>query len=81
MHHDLLRFKGADWAGMVFGVISTVYLAKEKRVGFLYGILCGGGWLAFGFLTESVAGIISNLLLIGFNCHGWWTWKKKRRGS
>jgi nicotinamide riboside transporter PnuC len=72
----LFKFKGADWVGMVFGLISTYYLAKEKRNGFLFGVVGGLGWVTFGFLTESIASIIANTCFIGFNCHGYFRWKK-----
>ena len=80
MVDTILKFHGTDWVGMIFGLLSTVYLAREKRVGFVYGAVCGGGWLAFGVITESFASILSNVLVIGFNCHGWLRWKKKHKG-
>lgn len=78
MLEQLLKFKGADWVGMIFGLISTYYLAKEKRVGFLIGVVGGLGWVTFGFLTGSIAGILANLCFIGFNCHGFFRWKRKQ---
>ena len=79
MLETFLKYKGTDWVGMVFGIVSTIYLAKERRIGFLFGSLCGAGWLGFGFLTESVASIISNLFLIAFNLRGWYKWKQKEK--
>jgi nicotinamide riboside transporter PnuC len=73
----LFKFKGADWVGMFFGLIATYKLAKERRSGFIYGLIGGIGWIVFGFLTGSIAGILANLCFIGFNCHGFWRWKKK----
>jgi hypothetical protein len=51
---SLWKFKGTDVIGMAFGIASTIYLAKERRIGFLYGSICGSGWLAFGILAESL---------------------------
>jgi nicotinamide riboside transporter PnuC len=76
---SLLKFKGTDWIGMIFGIMSTFFLAKERRIGFIFAAICGCGWLAFGILTESAASVVSNLFLIGFNCHGWWRWKQKNK--
>jgi hypothetical protein len=75
---SLLKFNGTDWVGMVFGLISTYMLAKERRYGFLVGVIGGIGWVIFGFLTGTVAGIMSNVLLIGFNVHGFIRWKYRR---
>jgi nicotinamide riboside transporter PnuC len=79
MLETLMKFKGADVIGMVFGIISTIYLAKERRIGFLFGTICGGGWLAFGVLAESIPSVISNIFLIIFNLRGWWRWKQKNK--
>ncbi|HYG22820.1 MAG TPA: nicotinamide mononucleotide transporter [Verrucomicrobiae bacterium] len=78
MLEQLIKFKGADWVGMVFGLISTYLLAKGKRVGFVVGVVGGLGWVTFGILTGSIAGILANICFIGFNCHGYFCWKKKQ---
>ena len=78
MEEALLKFKGSDWVGMVFGLVSTYLLAKEKRSGFIFGVLGGLGWVTFGFLTASIASIIANTFFIGFNCHGYFRWKRKQ---
>ncbi len=66
---------------MIFGLASAYFVAKEKRIGFVLAAICGAGWLAFGILTESIASVISNLFLIGVNCHGWLRWKRKHIGK
>ena len=78
---SLFKYQGADWIGMIFGLASTLCLVKEKRAGFILGILCGAGWFVFGILTGSIASIVSNTLVMAFNGHGWWRWKKKNIGS
>jgi nicotinamide riboside transporter PnuC len=79
MLETLFKFKGTDFIGMVFGIVSTIYLARERRIGFLYGCLCGGGWLAFGVLTESIPSVVANLFLIIFNLRGWFRWKQQNK--
>ena len=78
---SLFKYQGADWIGMIFGLASTLCLAKEMRVGFILGILCGAGWFVFGILSDSIASVLSNTLVMAFNAHGWWRWKKKNLGS
>jgi nicotinamide mononucleotide transporter PnuC len=73
-----LKFKGSDWVGMIFGLISTYLLAKERRSGFLFGVIGGIGWVVFGFLTGTAAGILANLCFIACNCHGFFRWKRKQ---
>lgn len=79
MLEQLIKFKGADWTGMIFGLIATYYLAKGRRRGFLFGIVGGFGWVTFGLLTGSVAGVLANLAFIAFNCHGFCCWTRKRQ--
>ena len=74
----LLKFHGTDWVGMVFGLISTYLLTKQRRWGFVFGIVAGLGWIAFGVLTQSFPSIIANSLFIVINCRGFWRWKKER---
>jgi nicotinamide riboside transporter PnuC len=77
----LLKFHGADWVGMLFGLISTHYLARKKRWGFVFGVAGGIGWLIFGILTESIPSIFANSLFILFNCRGFWRWKKQEESK
>ena len=72
----LLKFHGADWMGMIFGLISTYLLTKGRRWGFVFGVIAGIGWIAFGVLTNSVPSIIANSLFIVINCRGFGRWKR-----
>jgi nicotinamide riboside transporter PnuC len=77
----LLKFKGTDWVGMIFGLISTYLLAKERRWGFLAGVVGGIGWIVFGIIAGSVAGVIANLCFIACNLHGYFRWKNRQKGA
>jgi nicotinamide riboside transporter PnuC len=72
----LWKFHGSDWVGMVFGLVSTYFLAKKNRWGFVLGVIGGFGWVAFGILTGSIPSIVANTLFIAFNCRGFFRWKK-----
>jgi nicotinamide riboside transporter PnuC len=63
---------------MVFGLISTYYLAKQRKRGFLFGAIGGLGWITFGILTQSVAGVLANATFIFLNCRGFKRWKQTR---
>jgi nicotinamide mononucleotide transporter PnuC len=78
MLEQLIKFKGSDWIGMIFGLISTYYLAKGRRMGFLFGVVGGFGWVTFAIITGSIAGILANVSFIAFNCHGYFRWKRKQ---
>jgi len=78
---DVFRYYGADWVGMIFGLISTYYLAKERKRGFLFGVIGGIGWITFGVLTQSVAGVLANATFILLNFRGFVRWKRKRENE
>jgi nicotinamide riboside transporter PnuC len=73
---QFLKFHGTDWAGMIFGLLSTYYLGRKKRWGFVFGVVGGIAWIIFGVLTQSAASIMANVLFIVFNCRGFFRWKK-----
>lgn len=73
---DLLEYKGTDWLGMCFAVISLYFLAKHRKIGFVFGILSNFSWIGFSLLAESLASVAANLIYLGFNIHGWRKWKE-----
>ncbi|MFN7140469.1 MAG: nicotinamide mononucleotide transporter [Limisphaerales bacterium] len=72
----LWKYKGVDWAGMILAVLSLYYLGKQKKRGFLLGLVGNVCWMAFGIMTQSLANICSNLVYMAFNIHGWRQWRK-----
>jgi nicotinamide riboside transporter PnuC len=77
----LLKFHGADWIGMIFGLISAYYIARHRRWGFVFAVIAGLGWIAFGIMTGSVPSIIANILFIVINVRGFQRWKEKGQGA
>ena len=72
----IVRYKGVDWLGMIFAMLSLFYLAKHRKRGFLLGLLCNLCWMVFGVMTESAGNIIANLAYAMFNIHGWRKWRE-----
>ena len=73
---NLWEYKGTDWAGMICAVVSLYYLAKHRKIGFVFAIIGNLSWMAFALMAESVANIISNFIYLGFNIHCWRKWKQ-----
>ena len=71
------RFYGSDWVGMVGNLFSAWFLTKQRKLGFLIGIVGCIGWLIFGIVANSAPSVISNLIYIGINIRGWIKWKKE----
>lgn len=61
---------------MILGVISLYFLAKHRKIGFVFGIMGSVAWMVFAILAGSVANILANLVYVGFNIHCWRQWKE-----
>lgn len=72
----MLQYKGVDWAGMLFAVVSLHYLSKHRKRGFLFGIGCSICWLIFGVMTRSAPSILANCIYIGYQVKCWRNWKQ-----
>ena len=72
----LVKYKGVDWVGMVFAMLSLFYLGKHRKRGFVLGLLCNVCWMVFGVMTESAGNIVANLAYAVFNVRGWRQWEK-----
>lgn len=77
----ILKFHGTDWVGMMFGLLSAYYIAKHRRWGFIFAAIGGLGWMAFGFITQSIPSIVANVLFIAINVRGFVRWKQRGQGE
>jgi nicotinamide riboside transporter PnuC len=73
----LFRYKGVDWVGTILATASLYFLAKLRRSGFVLGILGNVAWIIFAVMVESPANVLSSLIYMGFNIHGWLKWKRE----
>ena len=78
MHvESLWRYHGIDWIGIVFSMLSTHYLGKKRKRGFLLGIAGNLAFVGFGIMAGSAANVVANGVYVILNVRGWWKWKKK----
>jgi nicotinamide riboside transporter PnuC len=73
---DLLEYKGLDWLATVLTATSLFFLAKQRKKGFLFGIIGNLLWIAFGIMAGSAGSVIASGIYIGFQIHGWKEWKE-----
>ncbi len=74
---SLWRYHGIDWLGIIFSMLSTYYLGKKRKRGFLLGIVGNIAFVAFGVMAESAANVVANGSYLILNSRGWWKWHKK----
>ena len=51
---DLLRYRGADFVGLVLSFASLWQLSRRRRSGFLFGALANAAWLVFGLYLTGI---------------------------
>jgi hypothetical protein len=76
MAMDLFAYRGTDWMGMFFAVISLYLLGKHRKSGFVFGVASNLSWICFSVLAESIASLVANLIYVGFNLQCWRKWKE-----
>jgi nicotinamide riboside transporter PnuC len=74
---SLWRYQGVDWVGIIFSMLSTYYLGKKRKRGFLLGIVGNLAFVAFGFMAGSLANVAANGTYLFLNARGWWKWKEE----
>jgi nicotinamide riboside transporter PnuC len=74
---SLWRYYGVDWVGILFSMLSTFYLGKKRKRGFLIGMAGNLAFMAFGVMAQSAANIVANGIYFLLNARGWWKWKEE----
>ncbi|MDB6052489.1 MAG: PnuC protein [Verrucomicrobiales bacterium] len=59
---------------MVMGFVSTYYLGKHKKRGFLLGLIGNLSWIAFGVISGSYASLAANVIYVVMNIQAWRKW-------
>lgn len=68
------KYYGADWLAMVTSFLFIYLIGHKKKEGFIFGIIANLSWMAFGVMTESIANLITNSVLIVLNIRGYLKW-------
>ena len=74
---SLWKYSGVDWIGIMFSMLSTYYLGKKRKRGFLIGMLGNLAFVVFGFMAGSIANVVANGCYFVLNARGWWKWKEE----
>jgi hypothetical protein len=74
---SLTRYHGVDWVGICFSMLSTHFLAKKRKTGFLLGLTGNIAFVVFGVLAESAANVVANGIYFVLNARGFLKWKAR----
>lgn len=67
-------YYGVDWLAMALTLIAIYYIGNKSKSGFLLMILGNIAWIALGFLSQSLAMILANILFAAMNIRAVYLW-------
>jgi hypothetical protein len=70
------QYYGIDWLAMVFTFSAIWLIGNKNKVGFMVMICGNSSWILVGYLTESIALIIANILFVAMNVRAIIKWSK-----
>ena len=73
----LFNYYGIDWLAMFLTLIAIYMIGNKQRFGFIFMISANISWLIVGFLTQSIALLIANVVFASMNSRAFVKWSKK----
>jgi len=75
------HYFGIDWIAMFFTFLAIWQIGNKNKIGFIFMMGGNVGWLALGFLTDSVAMILANGVFFVMNLRAVWKWSTGKTGD
>jgi len=67
-------YYGVDWAAMTLTLLAIYYIGNKSKYGCVLMILGNIAWIALGFLSQSLAMILANVLFAAMNMRAIYLW-------
>ena len=74
-----MQYYGFDWLAMGCSLLATYLLGSKSRYGFAVFIASGISWIIVGYLTNSWAMIVGNVVFSILHFRGLINWNKELR--
>ena len=75
MDFNVFKYYGVDWLLFVLIIIHLWMLGNKRRSAWLVGISICSCSIVFGYLTESLAVILMNVIFVTFHIRNYIKWK------
>lgn len=76
MEEFITKYYGVDWIAMTLAFTSIYMLGKKNRNGFIVGVFACLAWGLFGYMAQSLADMIANIIMTTIYAKGYLLWKK-----
>ena len=70
-----MKLYGLDWLAMVLSLVALGLLGRRNRYGFVTFMAANLSWIAAGLLLNNLAICLGNLVFLGCNLRGYWSWR------
>ncbi|MDP2571784.1 PnuC protein [Vibrio penaeicida] len=78
---DYSQCYGIDWLAMVLTFLAIWQIGNKNRIGFML-MMCGNSsWVVVGYLTDSLAMIIANIIFFSMNLRAIIKWSRSSKAS
>lgn len=67
------------WVAMGFGFYSTWLLGRQRRLGWLVGVVSCALWLVVDWRLTLWSGVVAGFVQAGLTLQSWWCWKVVER--
>lgn len=62
-----LQYYGIDWLAMLLTFFAIWQIGNQNRIGFVLMMSGNSAWVAVGYLTDSLAMIVANVVFFAMN--------------
>lgn len=73
---DIWQYHGIDWLALVLTFLAIWQIGNKNKIGFIL-MMCGNtSWIAIGFLSDSMAMMIANVIFFTMNVRALVKWSQ-----
>ena len=76
--NNVLQYYFTDYFNMLLVVVSIILLGRHNSLGFIVGCFACVCGVVFGFMIDSYAIIVANVVFISLNVGSYWNWSVKK---
>ncbi|MFO6424116.1 nicotinamide mononucleotide transporter [Motilimonas sp. KMU-193] len=73
---DIWQYHGIDWLALVLTFLAIWQIGNKNKMGFIL-MMCGNtSWIAIGFLSDSMAMMLANVIFFTMNVRALVKWSQ-----
>ncbi len=73
---DIWQYHGIDWLALVLTFLAIWQIGNKNKIGFILMMSGNTSWIAIGFLSDSMAMMIANVIFFTMNVRALVKWSQ-----